>query len=200
MRFEDAAQQIVDVGRRMDARGWAPAGAGNYSVRLDDGSFAVTVSGTHKGRIGLSDVMRVDGDGLSLDGRTPSAETLLHVQLYRLRPQVGAVLHTHSVAATVLSRRLGGTVLRLQDYEVMKAFPGVDSHATAIDLPVLDNDQDMVALCRNVDAVLGAAPAYLIRGHGLYGWGRDPEEAARVIEAAEFLLDCELEHMKLGDR
>ena len=199
MHFEDAAQQIVDVGRRLDARGWAPAGAGNYSTRLEDGSVAITVSGTHKGRIDAGDVMRVDLEGRSLDGRTPSAETLLHVQVYRLRPKVGAVLHTHSVTATVLSRRLGAT-LRLQGYEVMKAFPGVDGHEAAVDLPVLDNDQDMAALGRRVEAVLGDAPAYLIRGHGLYGWGADLEEAVRVVEAAEFLLECELAHLKLGDR
>lgn len=200
MRFEHAAQQIVDAARGLAARGWAPAGAGNYSARLADGSIAITVSGTHKGRIGAGDIMRVDLEGRSLDGRAPSAETLLHTQIYRLRPFVGAVMHTHSVTATVLSRRLASDRLRLQGYEVLKAFPGIDSHRATIDLPILDNDQDMAALGRCVEVALGDAPAYLIRGHGLYGWGRDVEEAARVVEATEFLLDCELEHLKLGDR
>jgi len=201
MNFDVAARQIVDVGHWLAGCGWAPAGAGNYSVRLGDGSIAITASGAHKGRIDTGDVMRIDPFGHALDGKTPSAETLLHTLIYRLRPSVGAILHTHSVAATVLSRRLAGNVLRLQGYEVAKAFPGVDDHETVVVLPVLDNDQDMAVLSLRVEASLAPdTPCYLIRGHGLYGWGRDMEEASRVVEASEFLLDCELEHLKLGDR
>jgi methylthioribulose-1-phosphate dehydratase len=196
--FEQAAREIVEAGRWLDSRGWAPAGAGNYSMRLDDGAFGVTVSGTHKGRIGPADVMRVDAEGQSMDGRRPSAEVLLHMQIYRLRPAANAVLHTHSAKGTVLTRRLAGDALRLSGYEVMKAFPGVDGHDGTVALPVVDNDQDMVRLAGVVQARLEpATPAYLIRGHGLYGWGASMDEASRVVEAAEFLLECELETLKL---
>jgi methylthioribulose-1-phosphate dehydratase len=65
-----AQSSIVAIGRWMDGKGWAPATAGNYSMRLDDGSFAVTVSGRHKGRLTAADVMRVDAAGRSLDGQT----------------------------------------------------------------------------------------------------------------------------------
>ena len=79
-------------------------GSGNYSHRLEDGRIAITVSGAHKGRLGRADVMTLDAEGRPEDDRRPSAETLLHLMLYRRDPQVRAVLHTHSIPAVVLSR------------------------------------------------------------------------------------------------
>jgi methylthioribulose-1-phosphate dehydratase len=192
--FAEAAEAIVAVGRAFDARGWAPATSGNYSVRLDDGSFAVTVSGWHKGRLTLDGVMRVDGEGASLDGKRPSAETALHLSLYRRFPEVGAVLHSHSPQAVALSRVLGGN-WTIRGHELAKAFPGVTTHAADVMLPIVENSQDM----RDIEAAIAPflavdtpPPAYLIRGHGLYGWGRDIAEAERVIEAAEWLAACEV--------
>src|SRR3546814_11016725 len=97
--FDTAAAAIVAAGAFIDRHGWAPAGSGNYSHRLDDGSIAITVSGTHKGRVGVGDVMRIDGAGRPLDGRTPSAETPLHTPIYRMFRRGTQVLHTHSVPA-----------------------------------------------------------------------------------------------------
>ena len=104
MAFRDAAFALVETGRRLDARGWAPATAGNYSARLDDGSFAITVSGRHKGRLVVGDIMRVDGAGRALTPGKPSAETELHLALYRAFPEANAVLHGHSPEAVGLSR------------------------------------------------------------------------------------------------
>lgn len=192
--FDHTAAELVEIGRWFASRGWAPAGAGNYSARLDDGTVAITVSGAHKGRLGASDIMRVDLDGGALDGKTPSAETLLHLQVYRVRPRTNAVLHTHSVPAVSLLRRLPGHSLRLAGYELLKAYPGVETHTARVDLPIVDNDQDMAALAAVLETTLGslACPAYLIRDHGLYGWGATVDEASRVIEATEHLLECEL--------
>src|ERR1700757_5038535 len=92
-----AVTAIIQAGGRMDARGWVPATAGNISVRLDEGRVAITRSGGHKGFLTPDHVMQVDLDGAPLTaGKKPSAETLLHCQIYRLFPQAGAVLHGHS--------------------------------------------------------------------------------------------------------
>jgi len=192
--FETAADAIVAVGRAFDTRGWAPATSGNYSVRLDDDSFAVTVSGWHKGRLTPDGVMRVDAAGGSLDGKRPSAETALHLSLYRRFPEVGAVLHSHSPQAVALSRVLGGDWV-IRGHELVKAFPGVTTHAVEIAVPVVENSQDMAEIEAAISPRLAGnapPPAYLIRGHGLYGWGRDIAEAERVIEAAEWLAACEV--------
>jgi methylthioribulose-1-phosphate dehydratase len=193
--LEAATQQIIGVGRRLDSRGLAPATSGNYSVRVDDG-IAITVSGSHKGRLSAADVMLVDGLGRPLDGRTPSAETALHIGLYRLYPHVNAVLHVHSVPAVSLSRSLPHTgELVLDGYEMLKALPGVTSHETRVSVPVFDNSQDTTALARIVTARLQqepSPPAYLIRGHGINTWGASLDEAERILEAFDHLLACEL--------
>jgi methylthioribulose-1-phosphate dehydratase len=199
MDFAAAAQLIVETGRRLNARGLAPATAGNYSVRLDDGSIAVTVSGAHKGRLTADGVMRVDGAGRALDAKRPSAETLLHCLVYELDAGAGAVLHTHSVSGTVLSRALGDAIV-LTGYELLKIFPGTDTHDTSIIIPLVDNSQDMAAMAEELRPLIAAqqpiVPAFYIRGHGLYGWGPTMDAAENMIEAVEFLLTCAWEELK----
>ena len=197
--FEDAAEALIDVGRYTDQRGWVPATSGNFSVRLDDGSIAITVSGAHKGRLGRGDIMRLDESGRPREDKRPSAETLLHVQLYRRDPAIACVLHTHSVNATVLSRLADGDLL-IEQMEVLKAFPGIGTHRTRVAVPVFANDQDMERLSREIAVRLDEgldAPAYLIAGHGLYTWGDSVPAALRHLEALEFLFQCEIEMRRI---
>jgi methylthioribulose-1-phosphate dehydratase len=99
----------------MDRRGWVPATAGNLSVRLDAGRIAITRSGGHKGFLDAGSVMQVDLDGRPLTDARPSAETLLHCQIYRLHSHVGAVVHGHQdiarLAATVETTIAAGSPL-----------------------------------------------------------------------------------------
>ncbi len=195
-----AGELIVNV-RELAARGWTPATSSNFSRRLDERHAAITVSGRDKGRLVEDDIMVVDFDGRAVgsDDR-PSAETLLHTQLYRRFAEVGCVLHTHSLVQTVASRLFAGAgQVRLEGYELLKAFHGNDTHEAEIDLPVLPNSQDMPTLAAQVDALLDERCmwGYLIDGHGMYAWGRDMAEARRHLEAFEFLLGCELELRKL---
>lgn len=182
----------------MDQRGWVPATAGNLSRRLEDGRIAITRSGCHKGFLAQDDVIEIDPEGRPrVAGDRASAETLLHTQLYAHDPAIGAVLHGHSVAATVLSMILAEPAIRLAGYELLKVFEGQTTHETSIRVPVFDNDQDIARLATVVAPSLGTMPAgYLIRGHGVYVWGRDMDMALARLEGLEFLLACELERQK----
>ena len=185
----------------MDVRGWVPATAGNISLRLDPDRIAITRSGGHKGFLDAGHVMQVDRQGrpLTPDMR-PSAETLLHCQIYTLFPQAGAVLHGHSVPATVLSMAdPQATALRFSGYELLKAFEGQTTHEASLDLAIVDNDQDMARLAARLAKLLrgGASLGYLIRGHGVYVWGPEMQTALARLEGVEFLLACELERRKL---
>lgn len=196
-----AVEAILAAGRRMDTMGWVPATAGNISVRLGAGRIAITRSGRHKGALTAACVMEVDEAGAAIGpGARPSYETLLHCGIYRRFADAGAVLHGHSVAATVLSRQAGATI-RLAGYELLKAFPGGPTHDTAVDLPVLDNDQDIPRLQAALDALWDrtpdAPPGYLIRGHGVYVWGAGMDQAMARLEALEFMLLCHLEEGRL---
>ncbi len=183
---------LICVGVHAHARRWVPATAGNFSVRLDAERCLLTVSGKHKGHLTPTDFVTVALDGTLLESeKRASAETELHLALYRRYPEVGAVLHVHSPAATVLSRNLPLGV-RLRDYELLKILPGIDTHATEVCLPVFPNDQDIPRLAAQVDAVLAAQPcvADLIAGHGIYTWGKTVEYTWYQLEALEFMLEC----------
>ena len=197
---ELCGELIVNV-RELAALGWTPATSSNFSHRLGDRHAAITVSGRDKSRLGEDDLMVVDFDGRAVGSdHRPSAETLLHTQLYRRLADVGCVLHTHSRNQTVASRLFAGAGrIGLAGYELLKAFSGNTTHETSIDLPVLPNSQDMAVLAAQADALLDAGPmwGYLIDGHGLYAWGRDMAEARRHLEAFDFLLGCELELRRL---
>ena len=82
--------------------------------------------------------------------------------------------------------------LALQGFEMLKALEGVTTHTHREWVPIVENDQDMARLADGVAGVLtehGDAHAFLLRGHGLYTWGRTVAEAERHVEALEFLLE-----------
>ena len=196
MNREQLTRQIIEAGRFLYGRGWSPATSSNYSARLSADQALLTVSGKHKGELGEDDVLATDLDGNSLEpGKKPSAETLLHTQLYRWKAEIGAVLHTHSVNATVLSRLTLADSLVFADYELQKAFSGISTHESQVLVPIFDNDQDIARLATQVQPWLDECPdcvGYLIRGHGLYTWGATMADCLRQVEAFEFLFECEL--------
>lgn len=200
-----AAKALVEACTWIHETGGAPATSGNFSVRLPDGRLLLTASGKHKGCLVPDDLLVVDLEGTVLDTAgvattgKPSAETLLHLQLYRRDPAIGAVLHVHTVHAMVLSRTAPDPFL-LQGWELQKALEGETTHEAAVALPVFDNTQDMTALAAQVDARMdadGVGHGYLIRGHGLYTWGRDLEAARRHVEALDALFQCVLLERRL---
>jgi methylthioribulose-1-phosphate dehydratase len=200
--FEACADSIAHTARELAALGWTPATSSNFSMRVDAEHAAITVSGRHKGRLDRNDIMLVDLDGHAVGTEArPSAETALHTQIYRRRPEVRAVLHTHSRTQSVASRLFAGDgVIRLRGWELQKAITGYQTHESTLEIPVFPNTQHMPELVAQVDEWLDAGKplhAYLIDGHGIYTWGRDMAEAQRHLEALEFLLGCELDLKKL---
>lgn len=191
-------EDLAAAARTLGAQGLVPATSGNFSARLSDTSLAITRSGVDKGRLTVADLIEIPLFEKS-EAKT-SAETPLHLALYRTHPQVGAVLHTHSLAATVLSRRdaAAGKVV-FSGYELQKAIAGTTTHDGTLELAIYGNDQDIDALSARIQAVDGlSTPAcgFLLEGHGLYAWGASVAEALRHIIALEFLLSCRLEEQR----
>jgi methylthioribulose-1-phosphate dehydratase len=194
-----AVEALAAFGRFASARGWIAATSGNFSCRLDANHALVTRSGIDKGAIGAGDVAVVPLAGPIPAGM--SAETPLHLARYRAAPATGAIVHVHTVAATVLSRaEAANGRVRFSGFEMQKALTGIATHDTAVDLPVFGNDQDTVALAAAIEARLNgdaAVPGYLLAGHGLYAWGATMADARRHLEGLEFLLACTLEERRL---
>lgn len=92
---------IVEVGRRLYARGYTASNDGNISVRLDRGRLLMTPTGVCKGFMSPEMMCITDMDGRKLAGdRGPSSEMLMHLEVYRQRPDAQAVVHAHPPTAT----------------------------------------------------------------------------------------------------
>jgi methylthioribulose-1-phosphate dehydratase len=188
---------LCALARWCAARGWVPATSGNFSVKdAASGRIFISRSGLDKGQITLTDLLEVDAQGgvLNGDGK-PSAETGLHLVIYRDRPKAHAIAHVHTIWNTLLSARFGASGgVYIEGYELLKALSGVTTHAHRERVPVIANTQDYVMLAEELTAVLAQNPAthgVLLSGHGLYTWGTSVAEARRHLEALEFLFEVE---------
>ena len=198
--FKRAAEELCRYGHILYGNNWSPATSSNYSVRLNDDVCALTSSGKHKGELTPADILAVNMDGKPLSDGKPSAETGLHTQLYRRDGNIGAVLHTHSPTAVLLSQIWKDDSLSITGWELQKAFAGETTHEGTVTFPIFPNDQDIDRLSAQVEAHMqqqGQGHAYLIRGHGVYTWGKDLAECYRHLEAIEHLLGYQLELLKI---
>jgi len=198
-RLAGLRSQLVEVSRRCYERGWALGTSGNFSAVSSRRPLrlVITASAAPKGRLRAADILQCDERGAVVGrgraaARRPSAETLLHMEIARLR-RAGAVLHTHSVWATVLSDAYAGAGgICLEGYEMLKGLSSVRSHDYREWIPIVRNDQDMPRLASSIRNVLERFPAthaVLLCRHGLYTWGDTLEEAERHVEILEFLLE-----------
>jgi methylthioribulose-1-phosphate dehydratase len=189
--------QLAQIGRRFDGRGWVLGTSGNFSVVLNREPLrlAITASGASKGDLTPNQILEIDGECTVMGAASagPSAEAQLHVEIVRTRG-AGAVLHTHSMWSTLLSdRHAGREGLAVEGYEMLKGLEGVRTHEHREWIPVLENDQDIPRLAGRVREVLLDQPrchAFLLRRHGMYTWGETLPQAVRHVEIVEFLLEA----------
>ena len=100
-RERELRQDLVRFGKMLHDLGFVAATDGNLSVRLDDERFLVTPTGFSKGMMEPEDMVVVDLQGKKLSGAyKPSSEITMHLTIYRMRPDVGAVVHAHPCTAT----------------------------------------------------------------------------------------------------
>ncbi|MEB3331439.1 MAG: methylthioribulose 1-phosphate dehydratase [Synechococcaceae cyanobacterium] len=186
-------------------RGWCDGTGGNFSCVLQHRPLRLLMapSGVDKGRVRRSELIVVDAQGQLLEGEGRiSAEMPLHRTIIETT-SAGAVLHTHSQAATLLSRMAlqagAAGSLRIEGLEMLKGLEGISSHEASIAIPVLANDQDLERLSAAARSHLEQAPqGLLIAGHGLYAWGRDLSQAYRHLEILEFLLEQQWRQLLLS--
>jgi methylthioribulose-1-phosphate dehydratase len=198
--YAKQVEALRRTGRTFWKRGWSVGTSSNYSVvvRREPLLLLITASGKDKGQLRGDDFVLVGGNGEPSVSDQPksSAETLLHCIAATKFADVGAVLHTHSIWSTLLSQRFAaqGGIL-FEGFEMLKGLSGVKTHEHREWLPIFENTQDIPTLAKQVSDAYSASDSrmthgYLIRGHGIYTWGRDLDEAYRHIEIWEFLLEC----------
>ncbi|MBX3300019.1 MAG: methylthioribulose 1-phosphate dehydratase [Acidobacteria bacterium] len=190
------AAEMALAGREFYRRGWNLGTSGNFSVLVARKPLriCVTASGIDKGSLDETNFLEIDESNEIFSGfGKPSAETLLHLTIYRFLPRARSILHTHSVWGTILSDAFyeDGTI-EIEGYEMLKGLSGVTTHEHTEKVPIVENSQDYVALAHVIENVVrdneGLHGIYL-RRHGLYTWGETVAEARRHVEIFEFLFE-----------
>ena len=92
-----------------------------------------------------------------------------------------------------------GNELVIEGLEMQKALTGTSSHEEEIRLKIIDNNQDMNVLKKNLIKAWELKYAFILRGHGLYTWGKTIQEAKRHVEGLEFLFSCQLELKRIAN-
>nr|PMI58729.1 aldolase [Vibrio lentus] len=103
MNEQQLREQMVTLARSMFERGYATGGAGNLSIKLPNGHFLTTPTGSSFGRLVAEELSVVDIDGNYISGKKPSKEAAFHLAIYRNNPVCNAIVHLHSTYLTALS-------------------------------------------------------------------------------------------------
>jgi methylthioribulose-1-phosphate dehydratase len=197
---DEAYDKLRIAKHRFAAKGWFPATSGNLSVRLAgefgaNGIFAVTASGKDKAVHTDEDFLLVDAHGQPFETTQlkPSAETLIHCELYRLTG-CGAIFHVHTVFNNLVSEWFAAEgVVPIEDVELIKAFNIWDEGAR-IEVPIIPNYAQIPRIAEQIEVTLRTMkepriPGFLLRKHGICAWGDDAFAATRHLEAFEFLFE-----------
>ena len=170
-------RDIVRVCRRLYDRGLIAGGEGNVSARLADGSILVTPSGVQKVDVGEDDLVVVDRTGKRVAGSgRPSSELGVHLRIYQLRRDVGAVVHAHPPVATafaVAGEDLMAPVLP----EILVLIGGVPLVPYA--------SPGSTALADAIEPFLPLHDAFLMANHGATSYGSTLSIAHQRMESLE---------------
>jgi methylthioribulose-1-phosphate dehydratase len=161
--------------------------------------FLITASGKDKGELTEDDFLLVDENGKSVQATDlkPSAETLLHSAIYKLT-EAKAIYHVHTTNGTLLSMsNTEQSFIQFSNLEMLKGL-GFKTHDVTVNIPIIENSQDMEYIASIAhDYIDESMPGLILRGHGIYGWGKTPEEAKRHIEIFEFLFEYRVKELSI---
>ncbi|MBA4542689.1 MULTISPECIES: methylthioribulose 1-phosphate dehydratase [Thermoactinomyces] len=194
--------ELAEIKDELAARDWFPGTSGNLSIKVSDSPFSclVTASGKDKRKRTDEDFLLVGADGTPLEETPlkPSAETGIHLEIYRLT-DAGCILHVHTVDNNVISAlyaEQGEITFRGQ--ELIKAF-GIWEEDGELTVPIVENHADLKRLAKEVGRVITPqTKAVLIRNHGITVWGENGFAAKKHLEALEFLFSYQLKMAILG--
>jgi L-fuculose-phosphate aldolase len=183
-------RDIVEVGRRVYARGYVASNDGNISARVDEKRVMITPTGISKGFMTPEDMLLVDMDGKVLSGtRKPSSEMFMHLAVYKNRPDIWGVCHAHPPYATgfaVAGIPLDKCILP----EVVIVLGGI---------PIVEyGTPGTEEFFRPVLKILDKYDAFLLANHGALTIGKDLFNAYYKMETLEHFAHIAFVAQQLG--
>ena len=180
MRYvDDAHDRVLAAAQAMLRRGLVEGTAGNISARQWDGTLVITPASVDYARMQLDDLVIVAPDGATLDckdGRSPSSEKGLHLACYRAFDDIGAVIHSHPVHATMFAVAHQAIPACIDEFAMY-----VGGEVRCAEYAPSGSDE---VGAQAVKALKGRGAA-LIANHGLVAVGPDPEAALHVTALVE---------------
>ena len=183
--------ELVAISLRLHARGWVANHDGNVSVRLGEGRILATPTGVSKAGVDRQCLIVVDGEGNVISGRhKPFSELGLHLFVYRHRPDVNAVLHSHAPHATALA------TCGIPVEPKMMAEPVVSLGDTVPLVPYAPPKSPEATF--HLAPIVGIVDSVTLENHCVLTWGPDLETAYLRMELVEHLARIQTIAQSLG--
>jgi len=189
MNEKELRSEMVRIANKLDTQGLNRGTSGNLSARFGEGML-ITPSGMGAEGLSEDDIVFVHMDGTSRGRWQPSSEWLFHRDIFVQRGEVGAIVHTHSVAATALA------CLRkdIPPFHYMIALIGGDNIRCA-KYATFGTQQ----LSDNALAALKDRKACLLANHGMITAGKNLDEAFKITVEVETLSEMYLRALQVGE-
>ena len=191
MTFQEEREAVCRVGNLLYDRGYVAANDGNISVRVGEGRLLITPSGVSKGRMTPDMLLVTDLDGTVIEGnRHPSSEGKMHLEVYRGRPDVNAVVHAHPPVSTSFAVCRRG----LETPYLSELVAGLGQVPCTPSFAMLSTEE----VPQSVRPYLADHNALLLANHGALAWGGDLWEAFDRLETVEHTAKIVLNAQLLG--
>lgn len=180
--------QLIEIGKKLYLKNLTSATSGNLSIRTDDGIY-ITATGSVLGDLSEKDIVLLDYAGDEISEGKASSEKMLHVEIYKQRPDIRAIVHTHPVYLTTFAAChiplnepiMAESILYFEDIPVAE-------YAMPSSLKLVENT---VKCLQNKDVVLMA-------NHGAIAIADTIEHAFLKMETAEYYANVTLNTRLLG--
>ena len=191
MTFQEEREAVCRVGRLLYDRGYVAANDGNISVKVAENRLLITPSGVSKGRMTPEMLLVTDMDGTVIEGdRHPSSEGKMHLEVYRGRPDVNAVVHAHPPVSTAFAVCRRG----LETPYLSELVVGLGQVPCTPSFAMLSTEE----VPESVRPYLAEHNALLLANHGALAWGSDLWEAFDRLETVEHTAKIVLNAQLLG--
>lgn len=191
MTFQQEREAVCRVGRLLYDRGYVAANDGNISVKVAEDRLLITPSGVSKGRMTPEMLLVTDMDGTVIEGdRHPSSEGKMHLEVYRGRPDVNAVVHAHPPVSTAFAVCRRG----LETPYLSELVAGLGQVPCTPSFAMLSTEE----VPESVRPYLAEHNALLLANHGALAWGGDLWEAFDRLETVEHTAKIVLNAQLLG--